>query len=338
MRYEKIIRGLSIALFGLVLPLSGALAWSPPVPPSPSPPRVVTIGTLVGENKPETRLWHFIRERVEKQLPGRFTFRIVPNAALGAGEKELIEGIQLGSVSGMVSTTSALGFLAPSAQILDLPFIMKDREHLRRVLSGPFGDELKRELEAKGFIVLGYVNYGVRYLFSKQPLSSPDQLAGRRVRSIPNRVHTRMWQAFGAQPVTLPIAETYNALSTGVVDAMDLNKSAYAALKLYEVVPYLNETAHIWASGVIHVSSEFWNRLDAEEKKVFAEAAAEGAAYFDASIIEDETLSVAEAAKAGGQTVAIPERSPWEKAAQKVWDEMAPKLGGIEQIRAIHEQ
>jgi TRAP-type C4-dicarboxylate transport system substrate-binding protein len=119
---------------------------------------------------------------------------------------------------------------------------------------------------------------------------------------------------------------------------MDLNKSAYAALKLYEVVPYLNETAHIWASGAIHVSSEFWNRLDAEEQKVFAEAAAEGAAYFDELIVKDEEVAVAEAAAAGGRVVAIPDRSPWERAAQKVWDEFAPKLGGIERIRAIHEQ
>jgi tripartite ATP-independent transporter DctP family solute receptor len=320
---------MALAALALALPLSdGALAV----------PRAVTIGTLVGENKPETQVWHFIRDRIENRLPGHFAFRIVPNAALGVGEKELIEGIQLGSVSGTVTTTSALGILSSTAQILDLPFILKDREHLRRVLNGPLGDELKRDLETKGFIILGYVNYGVRYLFSRQPITSPSQLVGKRVRSVPNLVHTKMWQAFGAQPVTLPIAETYNALSTGVVDAMDLNKSAYAALKLYEVVPCLNETAHIWASGAIHVSSEFWNKLDAEEKKVFAEAAAEGAAYFDELIVKDEKVAVAEAAKAGGQIVAIPDRSPWERAAQKVWDEFAPKLGGVERIRAIHDQ
>ncbi|MDR2111511.1 MAG: TRAP transporter substrate-binding protein, partial [Candidatus Accumulibacter sp.] len=244
---KKTFRQGILLTLALALPLSGpALAAS----------RVhtVTIGTLVGENKPETQAWRFIRDKIESRLPGRFAFRIVPNAALGVGEKELVEGIQLGSVTGMVSTISALNQFSPAAQLLDLPFILKDRDHLKRVLDGPLGDELKRDLEAKGFVVLGYVNYGVRYLFSKEAITSPEQLAGKRVRSIPNPVHTKMWQAFQAQPVTLPIAETYNALSTGVVDAMDLNKSAYAALKLYEVVPYLNETAHIWASGAIHVS------------------------------------------------------------------------------------
>jgi TRAP-type C4-dicarboxylate transport system substrate-binding protein len=117
---------------------------------------------------------------------------------------------------------------------------------------------------------------------------------------------------------------------------MDLNKSAYAALKLYEVVPYLNETAHIWASGAIHVSGEFWSRLDREEREAFAQAAAEGAAHFNELIVKDEELAVSEAAKAGGHVVKIPDRAPWERAAQKVWDEFAPKLGGIERIRAIH--
>ncbi|MDR1936129.1 MAG: TRAP transporter substrate-binding protein, partial [Candidatus Accumulibacter sp.] len=313
------------------------LASLPPAPArAASRVHTVTIGTLVGESKPETQVWHFIRDKIESRLPGHFAFRIVPNAALGVGEKELVEGMQLGSVSGAVTTISPLSSFSPAAQILDLPFLLKDGAHLQRVLDGPLGDELKRDLEAKGFIVLGYVNYGVRYLFSKEAITSPEQLAGKRVRSIPNRVHTKMWQAFNAQPVTLPIAETYNALSTGVVEAMDLNKSAYAALKLYEVVPYLNETAHIWASGAIHVSSEFWKRLDQEEQKVFAQAALEGAAHFNELIVKDEALAVAEAAKAGGHVVKIPDRSPWERAAQKVWEEFAPQLGGLERIRAIH--
>ena len=48
------------------------------------------------------------------------------------------------------------------------------------------------------------------------------------------------------------------ALKTGVVDCMDLTKSAYVGFKLHEVVPWLIETGHIWAPGVIYVSAPFW--------------------------------------------------------------------------------
>ncbi len=63
----------------------------------------VTIASLLGADKPETRIWLKIKEIVDAQLPSRFDFRIVQNAALG-GEKEVAEGIRLGSIQGSLST------------------------------------------------------------------------------------------------------------------------------------------------------------------------------------------------------------------------------------------
>ncbi len=59
----------------------------------------VTVASLFGADKPETKIWLKIKEIVDAKLPGRFDFRIVQNAALG-GEKEVAEGIRLGSVPG----------------------------------------------------------------------------------------------------------------------------------------------------------------------------------------------------------------------------------------------
>jgi TRAP-type C4-dicarboxylate transport system substrate-binding protein len=329
----KITRRRAMALLG-----AGA-AWTfgfPLFSPAASAQHTVTVGTLVGADKPETQVWYYIRDEIEKELPGRFQFRIVPNAALGRGEKELAEGIRLGSIQAGVNTCSAFSGWAPQTQILDLPFLFKNGEHLQRVLERELGEELKSYLAAEGFIVLGYVNYGARCLLARELVSSPQGLAGKRVRSIPNPVHTAMWRSFGAQPVTLPIAESYNALKTGVVEAMDLNKSAYAALKLYEVAPYLMETGHIQAGGVIYAAEKFWISLPAGERAVFASAAARGAARFNALILQDEERAEVEVTGAGGHIVPLPDVSPWEKAARGVWELFAPDLGGLERIKAIH--
>ncbi|MFC0218091.1 tripartite ATP-independent transporter DctP family solute receptor [Pseudochelatococcus lubricantis] len=298
--------------------------------------RTVTIASLLGNDKPETLVWHRIRDIVENKLPGRFQFRIVPNGALGGGEKEVAEGIRLGSIQGSVSTTSVFAGWVPQAQILDLPFLFRDREHLQRVLDGQVGQDLKSAIAEQGFVALGYINYGARHLLAKEAILTPEGLAGKRVRAVPNPVHTELWKALKAQPIALPIAETYNALKTGVADAMDLTKSAYAGLKLYEVVPFLIETAHIWASGTVYLSAKFWNSLNDEEKQAFSEAAAEGATYFNELIIKDEDVSVAQSKSAGGQILAVTDRTAWENAAQQVWTLFAPKLGGIEFVNAVH--
>lgn len=296
----------------------------------------LTVASLFGADKPETKIWLKIREIVDARLPGRFDFRIVQNAALG-GEKEVAEGIRLGSIQASLSTVSALSSWVPESQVLDAPFVFRDAGHVRRVLDGPIGTGLKAKFAAQNFMVQGFINYGARHLLAKEPLTRPSQLAGKRIRVIQSPLHTELWKAFGANPTPIPIPETYNALQTGVVDMMDLTKSAYAGFKLYEVVPYLIETGHIWATGVVYFSAPFWKSLKDDERTVFAAAAAEGALCFDQLIVEDEKVSMQKAASAGGKTVAIEDRPAWENGARGVWASLAPKVGGLDKIKAITE-
>jgi tripartite ATP-independent transporter DctP family solute receptor len=296
--------------------------------------RPVTVASLFGEDKPETRIWRRIAEILARTAPGRFDLRIVGNAALG-GEKEVAEGVRLGSVQASLSTVSALSGWVPDSQILDLPFLFKDRGHLKRVLAGPLGNELKGKFESQGFVVLGFINYGARHLLAKEAIATPAGVKGKRIRVIQSPLHTELWSGLGAYPTPIPIPETYNALKSGVVDCMDLTKSAYVGFKLHEVVPWLVETGHIWASGVIYVSAAFWKGLAAEDKAALSAAAAEGATYFDDLIVADEDASMARAKAEGGKVVQPEDRSAWEAGARKVWASFAPKLGGIDRIEAV---
>lgn len=294
----------------------------------------LTVASLLGEDKPETLIWLKIRDLVEAQLPGQFSFNIVPNATLG-GEREVAEGVRLGSVQAGLSTAAALTSWVPELQILDLPFLFRHAAHLHRVLDGELGAELKQRLWAQGFHAADYINYGARHLLAKEPISRPEQLKGKRIRVIQSPLHTQLWSAFGANPTAIPIPETYNALANGVVDAMDLTKSAYAGFKLYEVVPYLTETGHIWASGIVFFSAQFWSGLTEAQQAVFQAAAAEGAAHFDRLIVADEAASMQIAAEAGGRVVVPDDLSAWEGGARGVWQSLAGSLGGMEKIEAI---
>lgn len=294
----------------------------------------VTVASLFGADKPETKVWVRIKELTDARLPGRFDFRVVQNAALG-GEKEVAEGLRLGSVQASLSTISALSGWVPESQVLDAPFVFRDAAHVRRVVDGAIGDGLKTKFAAQNFIVPSFINYGARHLLAKESITNPKQLAGKRIRVIQSPLHTELWRAFGANPTPIPIPETYNALQTGVVDMMDLTKSAYAGFKLYEVVPYLIETGHIWATGVMMFSATFWKSLKDDERTVLSAAAVEAARYFDQMIVEDEKLSMEKAAAAGGKTVKIDDRAPWEAGARGVWQALAPKVGGLDKIEAI---
>jgi tripartite ATP-independent transporter DctP family solute receptor len=296
--------------------------------------RTVTVASLFGEDKPETKLWWRVRERLAARLPGRFDLRIVQTAALG-GEREVAEGIRLGSIQASLSTISALSSWVPDSQVLDLPFVFSDAAHVRRAVDGPEGARLKELFAAQNFVVLGYINYGARHLLTKEPVTRPEQLRGKRIRVIQSPLHTELWKSFGAQPTAIPITETYNALKTGVVDGMDLTKSAYAGFKLHEVVPYLTETAHIWATGVLYLSAAFWKSLGNEERAVFAAAAAESAPHFDELIVADETASVAKVTGEGAKILKPEALAAWQEGARGVWSAVGPRIGGQSRIDAL---
>jgi len=294
----------------------------------------ITIASLLGDDKPETKVWVKISELVEAKLPGQFKFNIVRNGALG-GEKEVAEGTRLGSIHASLSTVSSLSGWVPELQVLDLPFLFRDAAHVRKTVDGNVGADLKQKLAAQNFVIGDFINYGARHLLTKEAVTRPEQLKGKKIRVIQSPLHTKLWSAFGTTPVGIPITEAYNALSTGVADAMDLTKSAYAGFKLYEVVPYMTETGHIWASGVIFYASDFWKQLNDEQKAVFQDASRQGGAYFNQLIVEDETKSVEQSLKNGGKLLKPEAFDEWQKGAQGVWQDFAGVVGGIDRIKAI---
>jgi TRAP-type transport system periplasmic protein len=313
-----------------------ALAAPALLRPAAARTTTITIASLLGEDKPETKIWRHVAEQVEQKLPGRFRFNVVANGALG-GEKEVAEATRLGSVQASLSTVSALSGWVPDLQILDLPFLYRDAPHLRRVVTGSTGAELAAKLQMQNFISCGFIDYGARHLLTKTPVTRPEQLKGQRIRVIQSPLHTKLWSAYGAAPVGIPITETYNALSTGVVDAMDLTKSAYAGFKLYEVVPCMTETGHIRASGIVFFAASFWKTLSPEEQTVLQTAAGEGALYFNQLIVEDEARSVETAKAHGGQLLQPEAFEAWQAGARGVWQDFATVVGGMDRIEAIQQ-
>jgi tripartite ATP-independent transporter DctP family solute receptor len=296
----------------------------------------ITVASLLGEDKPETKIWRWIAAQMEERRPGRFKFSVVTNGALG-GEKEVAESTRLGSVQASLSTVSSLSGWVPELQILDLPFLFRDAAHLKNVVDGDTGKELSAKLEAQNFIIGGFIDYGARHLLTKEPVTRPQQMASKKIRVINSPLHTKLWSAFGAVPVGIPITETYNALASGVADAMDLTKSAYAGFKLYEVVPCMTETAHIRASGVIFYAANFWKGLDAEDKAALSEVSQKATSFFNGLVVDDEAESVATAKAHGGQVFQPEALDAWRNGARSVWQDFASIVGGMDKIAAIEK-
>jgi TRAP-type C4-dicarboxylate transport system substrate-binding protein len=297
-------------------------------------PHRLTVASLLGPDKPETQIWLHIRNLVERERPGAFRFNIVPNAALG-GERQVLEGMRLGSIQAGLATAASLATWVPACEALDLPFAFRDGAHLHRVMAGEIGQSIAAGLSESGFEAPAFVDYGPRNLLARSALPLPEAMRGRRIRVIDNALHRRLWQAFGAVPAAIPIPETYNALGNGVVDTMDLTLPASVGFKLYEVAPVTTETRHIRAAGAVLFSAAFWARLDGPEKTLLTRAALDGAVRFATLLAEQEAAGRAEAISAGGRFVPAEAPERWEAIARTIWPATAGAWGGMARLEAL---
>lgn len=295
----------------------------------------ITVTSLYAQDKPQTQVWVKFNELLAERLPGEFDMRIVTDGAMG-GEKEEAEGILLGSINGSLSTIANLTTWVPDGALFDMPFMFRDQEHIDAVMAGPLGDEMKGLYKEAGFTVLDFITYGSRNVLTKEPVTTPDEIAGKTMRVLPSDLHVDLWDSLGANPTAVPITEAYGALETGVVDMMDMTKSGFHALKLFEVAPYMTETNHIWSLGVIYFGNNFYDSLSEEHQQVFAEIAQEAADHFDTLAAAEQDASLKLTLEQGA-TLVEPDLAAWQAAMEPFWTAYADEVGGMDRIMQVVE-
>ena len=171
---------------------------------------------------------------------------------------------------------AVLNNIVPSTAVLALPYLFKSKEHARRILDGPIGEEILAGLEAQGLIGLCFYDGGPRHMYSsKKPIRTPADMYGLRVRVQQSDAWAGMFRAVGATPVAVPTDRVYVNLQSGVIDASEHNWPTYVSQRHYQVAPYFSMTEHSMAPAVLVFSKRVWDTLKADEQAIIRSAAKE---------------------------------------------------------------
>ena len=280
-----------------------------------------------------------LAEAANQLSSGRMTIQIFANAQLG-NDRDMIEGMQLGSIDLSSPSPGAMGAVVPAATVLDLPFIFDDHAHVYRVLDGPFADQLHKLFDGVGFHPLGYWEIGFRNLTNNvRPVRTPADVKGLKLRTLPAAIHQRAWSLVGAQPVALDFTELYNALQTGVVDGQENPYNILLLGKLHEVQKHLSITRHIYGVAPTSVSDKTWAKLSPEMQKILKEAVAKSTPIQRQAASGNEGAQLEKLKAFGMQVIENPDRAAFQKAMQPAWDLYTGRFGAqgqalIDAIRA----
>ena len=252
------------------------------------------------------------QEVVEAETDGRFVFRHFPSSGLG-GEREVIEGLQIGTVEATIVSSGTLSNFVPETGVFDIPFLFRALAHARTVLDGPIGQDILAKFESAGLVALAWGEQGFRHITNnRNAIAAPADVAGLKLRTMENPIHITAFQTLGAAPTPMAWPEVIGALEQGTIDGQENPLSVITSAKLSEVQKYLTVSGHVYSPAMLLVAPDFWNGLSDEDKEVFKKAAAEAVVAMRGFVDNAESSGV-EQLKAAGMDVG--ELSTEQKAA-----------------------
>lgn len=281
-----------------------------------------------------------LAQAAEELSGGRLQVKIFANAQLGT-DRDMIEGMQLGSIDLASPSTGAMGAVLPAANVLDLPYIFNDYAHAYRVLDGPISERLYKLFDGVGFHPLGYWEIGFRNLTNKvRPVRVPADVKGLKLRTLPVAIHQQAWSLVGAQPVALDFTEVYNALDTGVVDGQENPFNIILTGKLYEVQKHLSLTQHVYGAAPTSVSDKTWQKLPPDLQKALKAAVVRSVAVQRKAASGDVDAQLQRLIGFGMQVEKNVDRAAFQKAMQPVWKLYVDRFGkaGQDLIDAIRSE
>ena len=218
-------------------------------------------------------------EIVDKTSGGKMKVQVFPGGALGSDQAN-VSALQGGTLEMASMNSGIFASLVKDFAIYDFPFLFGNPKEADAVVDGPLGQNLHKKLEDKGLVGLAYYELGFRELTnSRRPVRRVEDIAGLKLRVIPNPINVDWVKALGANPTPLPFPEVYAALEQKAIDGQENPVATIKGAKLYEVQKYMTLTNHQYNPQSIVVSKKFWDTLSAAEQKMLQEAAQESATY-----------------------------------------------------------
>lgn len=317
---------LAIAIGGLTATLFGLQAQAA---------TEVTLGHTLSDSSHYSVGADAFKETLERLSDGEFTVNEHTSGSLG-GERAMIEGLQIGTVDVVITSTGPLGNFVPETYVLDLPFLFEDYDQARCVLDGEIGNELLAKMSDHSLVGLAWSENGFRHMTnSRREVESPEDVEGLKIRTMENRVHQEAFRQLGANPTPMAFPELFTALQQGTVDGQENPITVIVATNFWEVQDHLSLTGHVYSPAAILASPILLDGLSEEERQWFHEAAQASAEATRNEVTRLEEEGVALLREKGMTVNTDVETAPFQEAVEPAYEIYTEEYGSemLERIR-----
>jgi len=282
----------------------------------------------LAHNLPQTHPVHLgileFQKVLEISSRGALKVKIFPDGQLGS-EREVLELLQIGSVAATKVSAATLSNFVPEYNILGIPYLFRDKQHLFDVLEGPIGKSILEKGSKFWLRGLCYFDAGSRSFYTiDKAIRTPEDLKGLKIRVMNNQMAINMVNSLGASATPLSYSELYTAMQQGVVDGAENNSPSFVSSNHYEISKYYTLDQHSFVPDVLLIGTKYWEKLSKDEKLWLQDAADQSAQaqkkYWNDSV--DESMKIA---KGAGVEIIIPDKALFAEKSASVLQEFVKK-------------
>jgi tripartite ATP-independent transporter DctP family solute receptor len=275
------------------------------------------------------------KDVIEKASDGKITVKLFPGGQLG-NERDMEENILNGGVT-MGVTAGGLAQFAPIVNLFELPFLINGQDHMKRIITSDVGAKLEDLIAEGGYKVVGWFSTGDSAIQTvKNPVNSPDDLKGVKLRAQEAPSLVDSLKALGANPTPMPFGDIYSGVQTGLIEGATLDWSSVNSLKLTEMVHYSTtpDVAFLAEPRPVVVSQKFWKSLTADEQAMFTDAMKQASEH-EFQVFNDRQAKAVADVKAAGVKITDIDPAPFLEKVKPVWDKWAKQLNAEDIVKQI---
>lgn len=219
---------------------------------------------------------------VEEKSAESIDMKIYGSGVLGS-ERDTIEMVQAGVLDMAKVGASSLDAFDDVYGVFSLPFMFETEEDLYSAMTNTdLIQTLNEETYDEGFVMVGWYPSGARnfYTAKDNPIKTPDDLKGMKIRVMESAVSKEMVSLLGASPVPMSSSETYTALQQGVIDGAENNELALTVNRHMDVAKSYSYTRHQMVPDIYILSTKTLEKMTDEQVASLKESLWENNQYY----------------------------------------------------------
>ncbi len=274
-------------------------------------------------------------KRANAKLGGKAKVVVFGSSQLG-NDRQLLQKLKLGTVDFALPST-VMSSEADVFGVFEMPYLVKDRDHMKRIEKEVFWSKLEPAVEKKGLKIIAVWENGYRHITNnKRPINVPGDLDGIKLRTPKGKWRVKMFKAYGANPSPMAFSEVFTALKTGVMDGQENPFAQIYSAKFYEVQKYLSLTGHVYTPAYVTVGAKRWASLPPDVRSTLETVAKETQAFVYQTAAADENDLLGKI-KAAGVQVNNADKAAFIAASKPIYDEFSKEVPGAKALidRAI---